>query len=209
MLIINEPIPQGKGSCSGPGRQETMGGAMAHIRFEGAPIQSSDPPLSTSNTVGNRDDMMEHAIELTDLVLDLEKVKTAQAHVIASLKKRVTKVEQSQSSRISGFYPFRASTSRRHSLGRRSVSKQGRKNLKSQQKFQDIDDLVDEEVIVEDNGSGEKRGSTAEIVSTARPDISAARLNISAARAEVSTAAPKTPPTTITLFDDEDVTDIC
>nr|GEY20719.1 hypothetical protein [Tanacetum cinerariifolium] len=39
---------------------------------------------------------------------------------------------------------------------------------------------------------------TLETVSTARPDISAAR-------PEVSTAEPKTPPITITLFDDEDV----
>nr|GEY48985.1 hypothetical protein [Tanacetum cinerariifolium] len=93
-----------------------------------------------------------------------------------------------------GFHPFRAGTSTRHSLGRRNVSKQGRKNLKSQQKFQDIYDLVDE-----DKGSGKKGGSTAETVSTARLDISAARL-------EVCIAKPKTPPTTTTLFDNEDVT---
>nr|GEV25187.1 hypothetical protein [Tanacetum cinerariifolium] len=41
--------------------------------------------------------------------------------------------------------------------------------------------------------------SIAETISTASPDISAAR-------PEVSTAEPKTPPTTTTLFDDEDVT---
>nr|GEU46304.1 hypothetical protein [Tanacetum cinerariifolium] len=117
-------------------------------------------------------------------VLDLKKVKTAQAKEIASLKKRVTKLEQRQSSRILGFYPFRVGTSRRQSLGRRNVSKQERKNLKSQQKFQDIDDLVDEVV--------KKRGSTTETVKTAR--------------LEVSTVEPKTPPTTTTLFDDEDVT---
>nr|GEU68674.1 uncharacterized mitochondrial protein AtMg00810-like [Tanacetum cinerariifolium] len=58
---------------------------------------------------------------------------------------------------------------------------------------------ADTEMIVEDKGNGEKGGSTAEIVSTARPDISAARQ-------EVSTTKPKTPPTTATLFEDEDVT---
>nr|GEV29204.1 hypothetical protein [Tanacetum cinerariifolium] len=100
---------------------------------------------------------------------------------------------------MGGFHPFRADTSRRHSLGRRKVSKQGRKNLKSQQKFQDIDDLVDEEVIVEDKGSGEKGGSIAETTSTARP-------NISAVRPDISTAEPKTPLITTILFDDEDVT---
>nr|GEY19645.1 glutamic acid-rich protein-like [Tanacetum cinerariifolium] len=198
---LNEPNPQGEGSSSGPGCQETIGGTMAQIRPEGAPIQSSDPPLSTGNIVGSEEDMMEHAIELTDHVpqtphdsplsgghipgsdegsmtlkeltdlcttspqevLDLEKVKTAQAKEIDNLKKRVTKLEQRQSSRISSFHPFRA------------------------------------EVIVKDKGSGEKGGSTPETVSTVRPDISVARL-------EVSTAEPKTPPTTTTLFDDEDVT---
>nr|GEU59758.1 integrase, catalytic region, zinc finger, CCHC-type, peptidase aspartic, catalytic [Tanacetum cinerariifolium] len=69
--------------------------------------------------------------------------------------------------------------------------------------FQDIDDVLDEdadiEMIVKDRGNSEKGGSTPETVSTARPDISAARQ-------EVSTAKPKTPSTTTTLFDDEDVT---
>nr|GEW51045.1 hypothetical protein [Tanacetum cinerariifolium] len=210
---LNEPTPQGEGSGSGIGRQETMGGAIAQIRSEGALIQSIDPPLSTGYTVGSGEDIMEHDIELTDhvpqtsydspfsgghtprsdegsmtlkelmnlyttllhKVLDLENVKTAQANEIASLKKRVTKLEQRQSLRISGFHPFRA----------------------------DINDVLNEDadikMIVEDNGNGEKEGSTTEVVSTARPDISAARL-------KVSTAEPKTPPTTTTLFDDEDVT---
>nr|GFB20496.1 hypothetical protein [Tanacetum cinerariifolium] len=56
---------------------------------------------------------------------------------------------------------------------------QKRKNLKSQQMFQDINDVLDKgadtKMIVEDKGNGEKGGSTTETVSTARPDISAAR----------------------------------
>nr|GEU58503.1 hypothetical protein [Tanacetum cinerariifolium] len=183
----------GEGSGSGPKHQEAIGGAMAQLRSEGALIQSIDPPLSTGYTVGSREDRMEHESKLTDLipqtpydsplsvghtpgsnegsmilkelmdlcttllqnVLDLENVKTAQAKEISSLKKK------------------------RHSLGRRKVSKQGRKNLNSQQMFKDIDDVLDEdantEMIVEDKGNGEKGGSTAETVSTARPDISVAR----------------------------------
>nr|GEW54607.1 hypothetical protein [Tanacetum cinerariifolium] len=186
MATLNEPTPQGEGSGSGLGRQKTMGGAIAQIRSEGALIQSIDPALSTGYTV-----------------LDLEIVKTAQAKEIASLKKRITKLEQRQSSRFSGIHPFRVGASKRNTLGRRKVSKQGRKNLKSQQIFQDIDDVLDEDtdtkMIVEDNSNGEKGGSIAETVSTARPDISAAR-------PEVNTAKPKTPPITTTLFDDEDVT---
>nr|GEU46339.1 hypothetical protein [Tanacetum cinerariifolium]GEU54083.1 hypothetical protein [Tanacetum cinerariifolium] len=189
----------GEGSSSGLRRQETMEGTMAYIRFEGAPIQSSDPPLLTGGHTPGSDEGSMTLKELIDLcillsqkVLDLENVKTAQAKEIACLQKRVTKLEQRQSLRILGFHPFKAGTSRRHSLGWRNVSKQRRKNLKSQQKFQDIDDLVKEEVIVEDNGSGEKGGSTTETVSTARPEVSAGE--------------PKTPPTTTTLFDDKDVT---
>nr|GEX29417.1 hypothetical protein [Tanacetum cinerariifolium] len=86
---------------------------------------------------------------MSQKVLDLEKVKTAQAKEIASLQKIVTNLEQRQSLRIASFHPFRAGTSKRDSL--------------------------DEEVIVKEKGSGEKGESTAETVSTARPDISAAR----------------------------------
>nr|GEW27894.1 hypothetical protein [Tanacetum cinerariifolium] len=65
---LNEPTPHGEGSGSGPGRQKTMGGAMAQIRSEGALIQSIDPPLSIGYTVGSGEDMIEHDIELTDPV---------------------------------------------------------------------------------------------------------------------------------------------
>nr|GEU45605.1 hypothetical protein [Tanacetum cinerariifolium] len=86
--LIIHAIADGKGSDSGPGCQETIGGTLAQIRPEGAPIQSSDLPLSTCNTVG-------------------KKVKTAQAKEIDSLKKRVTKLEQRQGLRILGFHPFK------------------------------------------------------------------------------------------------------
>nr|GEX96866.1 hypothetical protein [Tanacetum cinerariifolium] len=49
---LNELNPLGEGSGSGPGCQETMGGAMAQIRPE----------------VGSGEDMMEHVIEVTDHV---------------------------------------------------------------------------------------------------------------------------------------------
>nr|GFA66180.1 hypothetical protein [Tanacetum cinerariifolium] len=107
---------------------------------------------------GSQETMGVKWLRLDLRVLDMENVKTAQAKVIANLKKRVTKIEQRQSSKFFGFHPFRAGTSKRHGLG-----------------------------------------STAETVSTARPDISTVRQ-------EVSTVEPKTPPTTTTLFDDEDST---
>ncbi|GKG24770.1 hypothetical protein Tco_0395398, partial [Tanacetum coccineum] len=73
------------------------------------------------------------------------------------------------------------------------------------------------EVIVEGKGSGEKGVST---VSTARPDIDTTRPEVNTASAPVSTAGvtistadlevsvvePRTPPTTTSIFDDEDIT---
>nr|GEW09953.1 Gag-Pol polyprotein [Tanacetum cinerariifolium] len=151
---LYEPTTQGESSGSGLGCQETIGGAMAHNRSEGALIQSIDPPLSTGGyTLGNDEGSMtlkELTVLFTSLlqkVLDLENVKTAQAKEIASLKKR------------------------RHSLGRRKVSKQERKNLKSKQMFRDIDDVLDKDadtkMIVEDKDNGEKAFKYAD--DSARP----------------------------------------
>nr|GFA49370.1 hypothetical protein [Tanacetum cinerariifolium] len=65
---LNEPNPQGERSGSGLGCQETIRGAMAQIRPEGAPIESSDPPLLTGNKVRSGEDRMEHEIKLRDLI---------------------------------------------------------------------------------------------------------------------------------------------
>nr|GEW93450.1 copia protein [Tanacetum cinerariifolium] len=116
---------------------------------------SIEPPLSTGYTVRSREDKMDHDIELTD--------PAPQTPYDSPLS--------------GGFHPFRAGASKRNSLGRRKVSNQGRKNLKTQQMFQDnvLDEDADTEMIVEHKGNGEKGGSTAKTVSTARPHISAAR----------------------------------
>nr|GFA47454.1 hypothetical protein [Tanacetum cinerariifolium] len=89
------------------------------------PITPHDSLLSGGHTPGSDEGSMTLK-ELTDLcttllqkVLALENVKTAQAKEISSLKKRITKLEQRQSSRFSGFHLFRAGASKRNSLGRR------------------------------------------------------------------------------------------
>ncbi|GJT80749.1 hypothetical protein Tco_1055091 [Tanacetum coccineum] len=75
---------------------------------ENVPTQSNDPPLSRVNTLGSGEDKLSLK-ELTDLctklsnkVLDLETTKTAQAKEIASLKKRVKKLERKGSQKIQG-----------------------------------------------------------------------------------------------------------
>nr|GEV00235.1 ribonuclease H-like domain, reverse transcriptase, RNA-dependent DNA polymerase [Tanacetum cinerariifolium] len=98
-------------------------------------------------------------MELTNLctpllqkILDLENLKTTQAKKIVNLKKRITKLKQRQCLRFLGFHLFRVGASKRNSLGKRKVSKHERKNLKSQQMFQDnvLDKDADTKMIVKD-----------------------------------------------------------
>ncbi|GJS31952.1 putative ribonuclease H-like domain-containing protein [Tanacetum coccineum] len=95
MATLNEPIPQGTGSGSGPRCQDTiLGDRPAQTRFERLSKQSNDPPLSGVNTPGSGEDrlkimeLMEIYTKLSDMVLALENVKTAQDLEITSLKKR-------------------------------------------------------------------------------------------------------------------------
>ncbi|GJU06996.1 putative ribonuclease H-like domain-containing protein [Tanacetum coccineum] len=66
--------------------------------------------------------------------------------------------------------------------------------------------LTDDTEVVEDKSSGDKGGNVEELVSTARPEVSTARPDIDAARQEDSAVEPRTPPTTTSIFDDEDIT---
>ncbi|GJY76321.1 hypothetical protein Tco_0481437 [Tanacetum coccineum] len=139
--------------------------------------------------------------------------------------RRVTKLEQRQRSRILKNYPFRFGSSRRWSLGKKDASKQGRKHLKTQlqfgeEAFDDIDDLVDEgmafvqekdaenqEKIGADDTEVVKRSGDTEVLDTEKA-VNTAGEGVSTASVTetVSTTAPRTPPTTTTVFDDEDVT---
>ncbi|GJX26686.1 hypothetical protein Tco_0232982 [Tanacetum coccineum] len=75
---------------------------------ENIPTQSNDPPLSRVNTLGSGEDrlklkeLMDLCTKLSDRVLDLETTKTAQAKEIASLKKRVKKLERKRKSKTPG-----------------------------------------------------------------------------------------------------------
>ncbi|GJV39184.1 hypothetical protein Tco_1417624 [Tanacetum coccineum] len=66
--------------------------------------------------------------------------------------------------------------------------------------------LTDDTKVVKDKGTGDKGGNVEELVSTARPEVSTARPDINAARQEDSAVKPRTPPTTISIFDDKDIT---
>ncbi|GJY38769.1 hypothetical protein Tco_0425133 [Tanacetum coccineum] len=66
--------------------------------------------------------------------------------------------------------------------------------------------LTDDTKVVKDKSNGDKGGNAKELVSTARPEVSTARPDIDAARQEDSAVEPRTPPTTTSIFDDEDIT---
>ncbi|GKD66385.1 hypothetical protein Tco_1308493 [Tanacetum coccineum] len=66
--------------------------------------------------------------------------------------------------------------------------------------------LTDDTEVVEDKGNGDKGGNAEELVSTVRPEVSTTRPDIDAARQEDSAVEPRTPPTTTSIFDDEDIT---
>nr|GEZ05982.1 hypothetical protein [Tanacetum cinerariifolium] len=178
-----------------------IGGADAQTRLETASKRSSDPPFSTSHIVGSVEDRMEQETDLTDFapptpqnsplsgghtpgsdegrsnliklmnictqlsnrVLALEEAKTTQEKVITGLKLRVRRLE-----------------------------KKRKGGNDDQTEELNLTNGADIEKIVEDKGNGEKGGSTADQVSTARPEVSA--------------ATPSTSPTTTTIFGDEDLT---
>nr|GEW57094.1 hypothetical protein [Tanacetum cinerariifolium] len=91
-------------------------------------------------------ELMKLSTKLSDIVLDLKKIKTAQANEIADLKKRVKKLERKKRSRTPRMNLFKIGTSRRRSLGKDDASKHGR-NLKQGSIFEesifDVQAMID------------------------------------------------------------------
>ncbi|GKA25882.1 retrovirus-related pol polyprotein from transposon TNT 1-94, partial [Tanacetum coccineum] len=172
---------------------------------------------------------------LSNRVLALESIKDAQAAEISALKSRIKKLEKKCKPSISHHRAWLKSVNRLSMTKRfrkkESVSKQERKKSKPESTLDDstvFDDqdadhgmeymeteeavdegrqsgetkevkLTDDTEVVEDKSSGDKGGNAEELVSTARPDIDVARQ-------EDSAVEPRTPPTTTSIFDDEDIT---
>ncbi|GJQ93533.1 uncharacterized mitochondrial protein-like protein [Tanacetum coccineum] len=96
---LNQPIPQGTSSGSGPRCQDTIGDRSAQTRFDRLSKQSNKLPLLRVYTLGIGEDsmklqeLMDLYTKLSNRVLDLENVKDAQALEIQKLKKRVKKLE--------------------------------------------------------------------------------------------------------------------
>ncbi|GJY76437.1 hypothetical protein Tco_0481553 [Tanacetum coccineum] len=131
--------------------QETIGDTIAQTGFENVYKHSNDSLLARGNTLQSDEDslklkeLMELCTNLQQRVLDLEKTKTTQQNEIASLNRRVKKLEQKKRSRTHGL-------KRLHKVGmsRRVESSEDEEDLDdADNEIFDVDALTGDEVFVE------------------------------------------------------------
>ncbi|GKE32595.1 hypothetical protein Tco_1451917, partial [Tanacetum coccineum] len=148
MATLNEPIPQGTSSGSGPRCQDTILG---------------DKPAQT---------------RLSERVLALENIKTAQNFEITNLKKR------------------------------EDASKQGRNRIDQDEDIswfkEDAETQGRYDHDFEVNNASTSISTSSMNITTAEPVTTASAL-VSTAGVSISTAEPSTPPTTTILIEDEDL----
>ncbi|GKE26754.1 hypothetical protein Tco_1442138 [Tanacetum coccineum] len=181
-----------QGSGSGPRRQNTiLGDISAQTRFERLSKQSNDLPVSRVNTLGSGEDNMklneliEICTKLSERVLALENIKTAQDLEITNLKKRVKKLEKKKKSKTPQLkrrlFKVRIESSAEKSLGdQEDASKQERNEI------------------------DQDEGISCINITTAQPVITASA-PIATDGVSVSTAELSTPPTTTTFIEDKDL----
>ncbi|GJT22039.1 putative ribonuclease H-like domain-containing protein [Tanacetum coccineum] len=207
-----------------PRRQETMGDRPTQTRFESLSKQSYDSPLGGVNTPQSDEDrielkeLMEICTKLSERVLDLENVKTAQALEITNLKKRVKKLERKNKSRTlqpkRRVYKARVESSE-ESLGNQGdASKQGRKiheidqdkevtlvnaSAKTQGRTYDDDYMIDTNIFDEKEVFADQQVNTTEVnvaekeISAVEPVITAGEtVTTASVNLEVSTAGVTT-----------------
>ncbi|GJU75324.1 hypothetical protein Tco_1272394 [Tanacetum coccineum] len=151
-----------------------MGDTIAQTRFENVSKHSNDPLLERGNILRSGEDslklqeLMALCTTLQLRVLNLETIKTTQANKIASLKRRVKKIERRNKSRTHGLKVlYKIGSSRRvesfdkEGLGEEDASKQGRiadldanediylVNVQTDEDMFGVNDLDGDEVIVE------------------------------------------------------------
>ncbi|GJX32297.1 hypothetical protein Tco_0242152 [Tanacetum coccineum] len=185
---------------------------------EGDQVQTPhDSPLSGGHT----SDRAEGALNLHELsvlctnlsnrVLALESIKDAQAAEISALKSRIKKLEKKCKPSISHHRAWLKSVKRlsmKKRFGKKESYMETEEAVDEGRQSGETEEvkLTDDTEVVEDKGSGDKGGNAEELVSTARPEVSTARPDIDAARQEDSAVEPRTPPTTTSIFDYEDIT---
>ncbi|GJS60596.1 hypothetical protein Tco_0655380 [Tanacetum coccineum] len=195
------PLSEGHTSGSGEGSME-----QTFELTDNVPSTPYDSPFTGGYTPGSDegriklDELITLCTKLLKQVLDLEKEKDAQVVEILNLKKRVKKLERKRKSSIS--HPRRrkyrqVKTSSDAGLDEDDASKQGRRSdkLKPMFKDKDFEELDDHMENVEE-----------ETVDAAATRVSTVSAPVSTADVTISIAEPRTPSTTTTIFDDENVT---
>ncbi|GJU06975.1 hypothetical protein Tco_1123405 [Tanacetum coccineum] len=162
---LNEPSPQGTGSGG-----HTPGSDEGRLDFS---------------------ELINICTQLSNRVLALEQSKTAQDLVIIKLQKKVKRLEKALRARTLGMKLFKIGTSRKKSLDKENVSKQGKND--STNKI--------EELNLSDKGSGGTK--VFDDTTTAKKNVNAAEpVNAASVIPDVSVAGPSTS-TTRDIFEDE------
>nr|GEV56554.1 hypothetical protein [Tanacetum cinerariifolium] len=171
---LNEPSPQGTGSGSGPKcHVTTLGDTDAQTRFETASKQSYDPPLSKVNTSGSGEDNMEHQDDLTNFIpLTPRDSPLSGGHTPGSDE---------------GMKLFKIGTSKKKTLDKENVSKQGRDESNKIEELNLSDKRSGETEVFDYTTAAEKDVNVAEPVSTAGDAVNAASVIL-----DVSAAGPST-----------------
>ncbi|GJU85455.1 hypothetical protein Tco_1293001 [Tanacetum coccineum] len=159
----NDPLSQEIGSSDRPRRQDTtLRGADAQTRHETASKMSRNPPLLEVNTSGHGEDNMEYHDDLTDFVPPTPHVSPLSGgNTPGSDEGRMELIQELMET-------YTSLTKGSFLRGSKDSKKRGRNDDKIEEL--NLTDRANTEVIVEDKGSGEKGGSTADQVSTGRPE---------------------------------------
>ncbi|GKF70571.1 hypothetical protein Tco_0203628, partial [Tanacetum coccineum] len=185
-----------------------MGGVIAQTRLEQddltdfIPPTPYDSPLSGGHTPGsdegrpNINELMAICTNLSNRVLALEQSKIAQDLLIQKMKKKVKRLEKKQRTRTPGMKLYKIGISKRKSLDKEYVSKQGRKSDKTKPMFDDSDFAkLDVDNAMENvEGDVETQGrNTAKQITTDEDTVNTASIDVSADGASnVNTADPST-----------------
>ncbi|GJV41091.1 hypothetical protein Tco_1419531, partial [Tanacetum coccineum] len=176
----NEAGSQGTTSSGGPRSQDTMGDTIAQTRFENVSKTSNDPLLARGNTLRS-------------------------ANEIASLKKRVKKLERRNKSRTHGLKRiYRVGSSRRvesfkdEGLGEEDASKQGRiADIDANKDIYLVNVHTDEDMFSVNDLDGDEycqynyRDTAAITTTTTTATITDVEITLAQALAELKSAKPK------------------
>ncbi|GKA23113.1 hypothetical protein Tco_0709075 [Tanacetum coccineum] len=158
-----------------------MGDTISQTRFENISKHSNDSLLARGNTLRSDEDrlklneLMELCTNLQNRVLDLEKTNTTQQNEIASLKRRVKKLEQKKRSRTHRLKRLRnvgATTRVESSRDEESLGEDASK----QERINDID--ADDDITLEVFVAGKNENLVEEVVNAAQVSTTATTISI-------------------------------